>query len=76
MRSKKIQMELNQLRDIKQKYDVLLRKTRLDESKYLEWNSESIVDWIMGLSDDYQKYEQLLRRNMKEEEIDGTLYEV
>ena len=70
---KEMNMELNELRDIKDKYDKLLRKSRLDESQYMIWDGNTITDWMMTLSDEYQRYEAVLRKTLKEEEVDGSL---
>ena len=50
---KELKMELA---DVKDKYNKLLRKTNLNESKYLEWDSDMIVDWILSLDQDYAEY--------------------
>ena len=67
---KEMQMELN---DIKNKYNKLLSKEKLNENKYLEWDSEHVADWILSLDDEYGVYEEVLRRNLKNESVDGTL---
>ena len=41
--------------------------------KYKEWDSDLIVDWILSLDQEYQRYEEALRKNMKDEGMDGSL---
>ena len=67
---KEIQMELL---DIKGKYNKLLDKVNFDESKYMEWDADTIVDWILSLNQGYKKYEQDLRKQMRLEGVDGAL---
>ena len=45
----------------------------LDESKYMEWNHEEIAAWIMGLDKGrFVKYEKMVKRTLREEEVDGS----
>ena len=62
----------HELVDVKGKYNALLRKININEDDYMKWDSDTIVDWIIGLDDSYQKYEEVLRKNLKEEEVDGA----
>ena len=66
---KKIQMELDEIKD---KYNKL-NSSNVDQSIYREWDSDSIIDWILSLNEEYKKYEQSLRTKMKSEGIDGSL---
>eukprot|EP01084_Bolivina_argentea_P253421 425668_1 len=62
------------LEEMKRKYNMLNRKMNIDESKYIEWNSDRITDWIIYLDDDqYVQYEDVLRRNLKKEDVDGSI---
>ena len=63
-----------ELKEVKDKYNALLRKTKLDESKYEEWDCELITDWIISLDDNYKRYEGVLRERLKEEELDGSAF--
>ena len=58
---------------IKEKYQTLLRKTNIDESEHQNWDSEQIVDWTLSLDESYQRYEEVLRTNLNEEEVTGDL---
>ena len=49
-----------------------MRKCKLDESQYEEWDSELIADWIISLHDEYKGYEEILRKNLKIEAVDGA----
>lgn len=77
MNFNKVSNECKELRDnlriITEKYNKLLRKGDLDESKHLSWNSDLITDWIISLRDEYKAYEQALRINLKKECVDGSL---
>ena len=68
---KETQMEL---KEVKAKYNALLRKSKLDESKFEEWDCELITDWIISLDDNYKRYEGVLRERLKEEELDGSAF--
>ena len=51
-----------------------LKKESLDTSKYTEWGPEEICQWIQGLGDGrLVKYEKELKRNLMEEEVDGSM---
>ena len=51
----------------------LLRKSNIDERDYENWDSDMITDWIVGLDKEYEKYEEELRKNMKAEDVDGSV---
>ena len=67
---KEREMELQELRkEVKR-----LKLQHLDTTKYAEWGPEEIVSWILSLDGGrYMKYEEALRRNLKEEEVDGSM---
>ena len=68
---KELQIEL---RDLKSKYNEL-KRMNIDESKFMEWDSDVIVDWIVGLNEEYKQYEKVMRVNMKKEDLDGSILE-
>ena len=39
----------------------------------MEWDSELIVDWILNLNQEYQKYEEKLRESLKSGGVTGSL---
>lgn len=46
----------------------------LDPSKYEDWGPEEICEWILGLGNGkLAKYEKVLRENLKEEEVVGSM---
>ena len=63
------------LKEIAGKYERLLRKVKggVDEKKYMEWDADDVTDWIVGLDVQYEKYEEVLRENLKNEEVEGGL---
>ena len=61
------------LMDVKAKYNQLLRKNNIKESEYKEWDSDIITDWIIGLNQEYEQYEQVLRKCLMEESVDGNI---
>eukprot|EP01084_Bolivina_argentea_P286780 492007_1 len=45
----------------------------IDTTKYLEWNYEEIIEWILSLENNcFGKYEQTLRIALKEEGVSGV----
>ena len=67
---KERQMELEQLREEVKR----LQLQSLDESKYMDWTAEEISEWILNLDiDRMSKYEDVIRKNLKEDEADGSL---
>ena len=67
---KERQMELEQLREEVKRLKLL----SLDETKYMDWNAEEISEWILNLDiDRMSKYEDVIRKNVKEDEVDGSL---
>ena len=51
-----------------------LKRQNLDTSKYAEWGAEEIGEWILGLGDGrLVKYEKVLKKNLMEEEVDGSM---
>ena len=51
-----------------------LKRENLDTSKYTEWGPEEICEWILGLGDGrLVKYEKELKKNLVEEEVDGSM---
>merc|ERR1719245_1122510 len=55
------------------KYNKLYRKSNIDENDYINWDSDIITDWILNLDQEYERYEDPLRANLKKEEVDGSL---
>ena len=50
-----------------------LKMRCLDEDRYSEWDHDEIAEWIMGLDGGrFVKYEKVVRRTLKEEEVDGS----
>ena len=67
---KERQMEVEQLREEVKRLKLL----SLDESKYMDWNAEEISEWILNLDiDRMSKYEDVIRKNLKEDEVEGSL---
>ena len=64
---------VKRLQDVTDKYEGLLSKVRVNESEYEGWDSDMITDWIINLDVDYQGYEDILRKTLKEEEVEGVL---
>ena len=51
-----------------------LKLQTLDESKYSQWNWEQISMWIINLDiARMKKYEEVIKRNLKNDEADGSL---
>ena len=51
-----------------------LKLQTLDHSKYAEWNWEEIAMWIINLDiRRMKKYEEVVKRNLKNDEADGSL---
>ena len=66
---KELKLELN---EIKNKYNKLYRKYNIDIKNYKNWDSDKITDWIISLNEDeYGKYENNLRKNLKNESMTG-----
>ena len=67
---KQREVELQQLRaEVKR-----LKLQNLDESKYAEWGPDEIAAWIVNLDvERMKKYEEAVNRNLKEDEVDGSL---
>ena len=67
---KERQMEVEQLREEVKRLKVL----SLDETKFMNWNAEEISEWILNLDiDRMSKYEDVIRKNLKKDEVDGSL---
>eukprot|EP01084_Bolivina_argentea_P004646 8821_1 len=56
-----------ELEDIKHKYNTLVRQN----NDYTEWDSDDIVNWIMNLDKAFNRYESVLRKTLKDEELTG-----
>merc|ERR1712032_1789853 len=67
---KELQMDLNEMTV---RYNKLYRKSNIDENDYMNWDSGIITDWILHLDQEYERYEDPLRANLKKEEVDGSL---
>ena len=51
-----------------------LKLQTLDERKYPQWNWEEIAMWIVNLDIDRMgKYNDVIRRNLRNDEVDGSL---
>ena len=51
-----------------------LKLQNLDESKYVEWGPEEVSEWILNLDvERMRKYEEVVKRNLMEDEVDGSL---
>ena len=61
------------LQEMTGKYNKLLRKSRINEEEYENWDSDLICDWIVSLDKEYERYEDKLRTNMKKEGMDGSV---
>ena len=46
---------------------------RIAEAEFKQWDSDQLTDWIVGLDINYEKYEQGLRANLKNEGVTGEL---
>ena len=66
---KELKMELEEMT---QKYNEL-KKLNIDESKFMDWDTETVVDWMLSLDEEYGKYEGSLRENMRTEGVNGSL---
>ena len=62
---------INQSQDMTEKYNKLLRKSKIDESDYENWDPDLVCDWIINLDKAYD--EDTLRANIKTEDIDGSV---
>eukprot|EP01084_Bolivina_argentea_P259756 438424_1 len=60
-----------QLNETKKKYKQLAKQIGPDVNNYKKWDHDNIADWILCLHDDYVKYEQVLRKKLKEESMTG-----
>eukprot|EP01084_Bolivina_argentea_P186622 321642_1 len=70
---KEMAYELNELKDIKNKYDSLIRKMNINEKEFMKWDCDTVCDWILSLNKEYEKYAPKLRENLKNEEVVGAL---
>ena len=66
------QLEMR-LQEITNKYGDLVGKRKINERDYMHWNTDMIVDWIIGLDKEYERYKDVLRRNMQMEQVGGSL---
>ena len=53
------------------KYNKLLRKSKINEVEYMNWNSDLVCYWIISLDKEYERYESTLRIKAKEQDVDG-----
>merc|ERR1712154_720146 len=55
-----------------------LKMQCIDKARYEQWSHEQVTEWILSLDNGrYNKYEKILRKTLKEEEVDGeTLQDV
>ena len=61
-----------ELSGLKKKYNDLKKKRKLDRSKYTEWTTEDVVDWIISLNTNkYIHYQQMLKTNLSKQKFDG-----
>jgi len=44
-----------------------------DENEWEEWESDQICDWVLSIDAKYKKYEKAMRKNIKNEEIHGSI---
>ena len=52
----------------------MYRKHNIDIKNYQNWNYDNITDWIISLDDGiYEKYEKILREQLKDEEMSGDV---
>ena len=67
---KEMHMKLDEAR---KELNEMRKRIRMDVSRYLEWTSDELVDWIMTLDggDRYQIYEVQLRSSFNSEGVDG-----
>ena len=61
------------LTEMTKKYNTLYRKSNIDESNYMNWDSDNITDWIINLDSQFEAYENSLRENLKKEDVDGSI---
>ena len=67
---KERELELNELRAEVRR----LRLDNLDETKYVEWGPDEICSWIINLDiERMKKYEEVMKKNLEEDEADGSL---
>lgn len=49
-----------------------LKLRAIDESKYMDWEWEDVLLWILSMDNGrYKKYESVLRQSLSEEEVRG-----
>ena len=53
------------MQELQAKYDELQRNWR-------NWESEDVAEWILSLDEQYQVFEDALRENVKNQEVDGA----
>merc|ERR1712154_721350 len=44
-----------------------------DKNEWEEWEYGQICDWVIGIDSKYKKYEKVIKKNMKSEEIHGSI---
>ena len=78
-----LKQQIEAIQEEEKQHDLIVRELKeevkrlklqcLDEDKFTEWNHDEIAEWIMGLDGGrFVKYEQVVRRTLKEEEVDGS----
>eukprot|EP01083_Nonionella_stella_P146879 462570_1 len=66
---KELQMEL---KTVTAKYNAFCR-ANIDVKNHMNWDSDTIANWIVSLSEEYEAYEEPLCMKLKEEGMDGSL---
>eukprot|EP01084_Bolivina_argentea_P142621 250550_1 len=78
---KSLQQQNNELLDDKKEYELKINELmdeisklqRIDETMYENWSHKEILAWIVSLDNGrFEKYEDELLRNLREEEIQGN----
>merc|ERR1712154_214313 len=50
-----------------------LKMQCIDKARYEQWSHEQVTEWILSLDNGrYNKYEKILRKTLKEEDVDGA----
>ena len=69
----KNKIELEQMRNELAK---IQKRQRIDTKRFLEWNSDELVDWIVTIQNgQFSKYEKILQVTFKKEGVNGSTLE-
>ena len=66
------ELQLN-LQEMTQKYNKLYRKSNIDEGDFINWSTDDITNGICNLDVQYESFEDVLRNNLKKEDVDGSI---